>query len=245
MRRCISEHHARIAAVIMECFHGRAAAMAEEAAYARAVYDLCRAHNILFIADEVRQGAGKTGRFLSYEHLGADVRPDLVTMGKSITGGFYPASFVLGTAEVMDLVGTGESASTFAANPLAVAAAQAAIAVIDDEGLVERATAIGKRWVEAVESWKHPLVRYVTNRGADSMVVLQGVRSQRVAALALLKGLLVFPRDDYLRISPAMVISDEEIDRAAQIMKETLDEVNEYDEIPGEFWDVTTKTSQV
>jgi ornithine--oxo-acid transaminase len=81
MRQCLEDHHHRIAAVIMEPLHGSSRETKQEVNYARGVYDLCKKFNILFIADEVRQGAGKTGKFCSHEHLGTDCKPDIVTMG--------------------------------------------------------------------------------------------------------------------------------------------------------------------
>ena len=90
MRRYLEEHHGTIAAVIMEPLHGSSRTIEEEISYARAVYELCRKYNVLYIADEVREGAGKAGKFLSFYHCGDDMRFHIVTMGKSITGGFYP-----------------------------------------------------------------------------------------------------------------------------------------------------------
>lgn len=87
--------------------------MNDEILYARGVYELCKSMNILFIADEIRQGAGKTGKFFSFQHLGDDVKPEIVTMGKSITGGFYPQSFIMGMDTVMASVGPYEMASTY------------------------------------------------------------------------------------------------------------------------------------
>lgn len=209
--------------------------MQEETSYARGVYDLCRKYNILFISDEVRQGAGKTGKFLSYYHLGEDCKPDIVTMGKSITGGFYPQSFILGTADVMSLVGTYESASTFAYSPLGIAAARAALEVIDNENLVHRATHLGKRFADIVDSWDHPLVDYLSVRGADVALYLKGVSGRRVTALCLHKGLLLYPRANALRMSFAMVMTDEELERGASIIEESLNTLNDYDSVPGEL----------
>jgi ornithine--oxo-acid transaminase len=139
--------------------------------------------NILFIADEVRQGAGKTGMFFSFQHLGDDVKPDTVIMGKSITGGFYPQSFIMGVDTVMASVGPYEIASTYSFTPLAIAAANATIDVIDRENLIQRGVHIGDLWRKTVESWNHPLVDYVAQVGADSNLILREVEPSRVASL--------------------------------------------------------------
>ncbi|OAP64557.1 hypothetical protein AYL99_00529 [Fonsecaea erecta] len=234
MRTCLQEHHETVAAVIMECLHGTARTPEEEFAYARGVYDLCRQYNVLFIADEVRQGAGKTGKFLSFYHLGEDMKPDIITMGKSITGGFYPQSFVLGNAKVMSLVGTFEIASTYGFTPLAIAATRAAIEVIDNENLMSKAVELGRKWKAIVDGWKHPKIDYVFSLGADSNLFLNNLSGLRVAALCMHKGLFVHPRPNGLRISFAMTMTDAELEKGAEILKAALDEIDHVADIPGE-----------
>lgn len=199
--------------------------MEEEIGYARAVYDLCKSLNILFIADEVRQGCGKTGMFFSFEHLGNDVKPDIVTIGKSITGGFYPQSFIMGVDQVMKWVGSHEIACTYGYTPLAIAAANASLDVIDNEDLLDRARQLGKLWRETVKSWDHPLVDGVSSIGADSNLILRGVEGHRVGALCMHKGLFLYPRVDRLRISFALTMSDELLLKGCWILKSVLDEL--------------------
>lgn len=205
--------------------------------YARGVYDLCKQYNILFIADEVRQGVGKTGKFFCYEHLGGNVKPDLVTLGKSITGGFFPQSYVMGSEEVMSLIGIYETASTYAYSPVGVAAAQAVLEVMDRDNLIDRATVLGTRFRAHVDSWKHPLIDYVATRGGDSnLYLVPGVNDRRIAALCLHRGLFLFPHNGHLRISFPMVMTDDELDRGASIIKESLDDSFMFGEIDGEIW---------
>lgn len=189
--------------------------------------------NILFIADEVRQGAGKTGKFFCFQHLGDDVKPDIITMAKSMTGGFYPQSFVMGTDAVMAPVGSYEIASTYGFTPLGIAAADATLDVIDRENLIQRATHLGALWRKTVESWKHPLVDYVAQIGADSNILLQNVQATRVAALCMHRGLFVFPKNNMLRFSFAMTMSDELLLDGAAILKSCLDDVDKYGTIEG------------
>lgn len=208
----------------------------EEGTYGRGVYDLCKKYNILFIADEVRSGAGKTGKFFSYMHLGEDCKPDVVTMGKSITGGQYPQSFIMGTEEVMSMIGTNETSGTFAYTPMAITAATAAIQVIDSENLMQRATKLGYLWKSTLDSWRHPLIEHVSSIGADSCVFVKNVSSTRIGALALHKGLLLFAAGPRLRISLCMTMTDEDLLRGAAMLKEAFDEIDQFDQIEGEIW---------
>lgn len=236
MRRCLEQFHDRIAGVIIECFHGTSRTVEEERVYARGVYDLCKQYNVLFIADEVRQGAGKTGKFLSYEHLGEDCKPDVVTMGKSITAGVYPQSFILGHNKVMSLIGPFEMASTFGYTPLGIAAAQATIETIETENLLDRASELGRKWKAIVEGWNHPKVNYVFVMGADSNLFLHHTDGPRFAALCMHKGLFSHPRPDGLRLSFPLIMTDAELEAGAAIIREALDEVDQYQAIPGEFF---------
>lgn len=207
----------------------------EEIRYARGVYELCKSMNILFIADEIRQGAGKTGKFFSFQHLGEDVKPDIVLMAKSITGGFYPQSFIMGVDKAMAAVGPYEIASTYGFSPLGIAAANATLEVIDRENLIQRAADLGALWRKTIESWNHPLVDYVAQIGADSNVVLRNVRATRVAALCMHRGLFLYAKDDKLRLSFAMTMSDALLLEGAAILKTCLDDVDKYGLIEGEL----------
>ncbi|OAQ67799.1 acetylornithine aminotransferase [Pochonia chlamydosporia 170] len=209
MKRCLEQEHQRVAAVIMECLHGTSRTVEEEVIYARGVYDLCKKHNVLLQAD-------------------------IVTMGKSITGGLYPQSFVLGVANVMSLVGPYQMASSYASTPLAVAAAEATFEMIDNENLMDRAMELGKRWRAIVESWNHPKVNYVASIGADSNLFLKDTNVSRLAALCMHKGLFTYPRPDGLRLSFPMTLTVEELEAGAAIILEALDEIDQYDGIAGE-----------
>jgi len=206
-----------------------------------AVYDLCKKYNILFIADEVRQGAGKTGKFFCHQHLGPDVKPDLVCMGKSMSGGFYPCSYVVGTEQVMSLVGTAEMASTFGFTPVGIAATNATLDCIDQPGYMERGPRLGKWFQDTADAWDYPFITEAVSCGADMCFYVDesypGVTGRKIGALCVHKGLLVVvsPKNR-IRMSPPLVITDEEMARAMEILKEVLDEVCDYDEVPGEIW---------
>lgn len=198
---------------------------------------LCKKHNILFIADEIRMGCAKTGRFLCSDWMGPENKPDMITIGKSITGGVFPASYILGNDEVMTLVGAFEVGSTFAMAPAANAATMAALQVYDKERLADRALVIGEKLKSVTASWKHPFLDYVTNRGADLCIMVKqdsgSVTARRIARLAYQKGLLVFPHNLRIRASVALTITDAQLDKGLSILTHVMDHIQSYGEIPG------------
>lgn len=211
----------------------------DEIDFASGVRQLCKKHNVLFISDEVRMGCGKSGKFLCSDWLGPENKPDLINIGKSITGGAYPASFVLGTNEVMSVVGPYESASTYAGTPMAIALVRATLQIMDEEKIVERAAEMQKKWEAAVVDWRHPFIAFTTARGGDFNVTLkmdhvnERLNPRRIAALCLHKGLLVYPLEGRVRMSVSMIITDEQLAKGFSILKDALDSVTEYDEIAG------------
>lgn len=239
MEDCLRSVHGRVAAVIMECIHGRLPTFAEELEFAKQVRRLCKRYNVLFIADEVRMGAAKTGRMLCSDWLGPENKPDMITMGKSISGGAYPASYILGNDETMSLVGPYESASTFAMSPMAIAVTRTALEIIEDERLCDRALQIQTQWQAATASWRYPFVDYVTSRGADLNVTFKKnwpdprVTPRRVAMLCLHYGLMLFPLSGRLRMSLALTITDGELHAGFAILKQAMDEVTLWEDIPG------------
>ncbi|KAF5011953.1 hypothetical protein FDECE_1959 [Fusarium decemcellulare] len=162
--------------------------MDRELGFAIGVRELCRKYNVLFISDDVRQGAGKTGKFLSSDWMGPKNRLDMATLGKSISGGAYPASYVLGTDEVMSLVQPYQSASTFAMAPQANAAVLATLGIMDEEKLVERALYVQAKWRETTSSWKYPFAKSIISLGGDMNVFIdesyEGVSASRISRLA-------------------------------------------------------------
>ncbi|KAL4982535.1 pyridoxal phosphate-dependent transferase [Aspergillus falconensis] len=234
----IASTHHRLAAVIMECIHGKRPTFEEEIEFAIGVRQLCKKYDVLFIADEVRMGSGKTGKFLCSDWMGPENKPDMVVMGKSITGGAYPASYIFGTDKVMDLVGGYESVHTFGMAPAAVAATRATLKILDEEQLVERATWLGKIWKEETADWttRFPWLDYVTNRGADFGLYLKRsddpkVTTRRLGMLALHKGVLSYPDGDRVRLGVALNIPESDFRRGIAILREALAKLPEYEVI--------------
>ncbi|KAE8372001.1 pyridoxal phosphate-dependent transferase [Aspergillus bertholletiae] len=233
----LREMHHLVAGIIMEPIHGTLRTFEEEINFAIGVRRLCTKYNILFISDEVRMGSAKTGKFLCSDWLGPENKPDIVTLGKSITGGVYPASYVLGFNETMNLVQPNQIASTYAMSPAANAATLAALGIYEDTHILERATAIQNRWNEVAARWNHPFIDYCTARGADLGIVIKmgvsNVTPRRIARLAYQKGVLIYPQNPRLRLSVALTITDDELDKGLRILTEVMDEIASYDDIPG------------
>lgn len=200
----------------------------EEILYVQGVYDLCHAYDILFIADEIRMGVCRTGRFLSSDYLGGDRKPDIVVLGKSITGGVYPASFVLGAESVMNVVGTREIVQTFAFSPMAIAATTAILEIVDEERLAENAIRLSEAFLEVSRKWRWealPFVDYVTARGAEFGIWFRkgcGEACRIVSLRCMHDGLLTFPKDEHLRMSAPLVIAEHVFTRALDILNNAL-----------------------
>lgn len=204
--------------------------------FATGVRKLCTKYNILFIADEIRMGTGKTGKFLCSDWMWSEKKPDMVTMGKSISGGAYPASYILGTKEVMDLIGHYQSVATYGQTPMGIAVTRATLKIIDDEDLLRRAAWIGTVWQEETAGWKFPWVNYVTNRGADFNIMLKpvedpNINGMRFGMICYSKGLLVAPDGNRIRLGVALNIPEEDLRLGISILKESLEELPKYGHI--------------
>ncbi|KAH6988344.1 ornithine aminotransferase [Ilyonectria destructans] len=232
--------HERIAAVIIEPLHGTSRSMDEEIDFCVKVRQLCKKYNILYIADEVRMGSCKTGKVLSSDWLGPENKPDIIVMGKSISGGAYPALFVLGPEEVMANFKPYHSLSTYSMTSMACAVVQASLDVWEQENLTRRARDIHAEWAKEISSWKFPYLKYATAFGADMNLFLdeeyadreEKITPRRFMLLCASKGLLVYPAPGgRVRMGVAMTISDGDLRKGFSIVKEALEELPLYGEI--------------
>lgn len=209
----------------------------EEIDFAVGVQKLCKKYNVLFISDEIRMGSAKTGKFLCSDWMGPEHKPDIITLGKSITGGIYPASYVLGNDDAMSLVESFHTGGTFTMAPAAVAATFAALKIYDEEKLAEKALVIEEKWKKETSSWNYPWIKYITSRGADMSISMEQrlgtVTPRRIARLAWQKGLFIYPTKSALRVHLALTITDEELEKGFRILRETMVEIESYGEIPG------------
>lgn len=209
------------AAFLVEPIQAEAGIYLPPAGYLKAAADLCKQRNILFIADEIQTGLGRTGRLLACDHEG--VRPDVLILGKALSGGFYPVSAVLASVEILGVFRPGDHGSTFGGNPLGCAVAQAALKVIQDEGLSQRAARLGDWFRHRLTDLRHPLIKEVRGRGLLIGVELT-VPARPVAERLQDLGLLV--KDTHgtiLRFTPPLVIEQSELDWAADRLAVALE----------------------
>jgi ornithine--oxo-acid transaminase len=207
-------------AFLVEPVQGEAGVIVPPPGYLAAAARLCRSHDLLLVADEVQSGLGRTGKLLACMH--DDVRPDVLILGKALSGGFYPVSAVLSSRDVMDVFQPGDHGSTFGGNPLACAIARAALDVIVDEQLAERSASLGLYFQNRLSSIHAPVVREV--RGLGLWIGLELDRPARPFCDALKEhGVLCKEtRERVVRLSPPLVITGDEIDWAVERIGDVL-----------------------
>lgn len=239
----LEKHGDRVAAFLVEPIQGEAGIMVPPTGYLQKVRELCTKHKVLLICDEIQTGLGRTGRMLAVEHEG--IRPDMITLGKALSGGIMPVSAVLGDKEVMLSMEPGTHGSTFGANPLGCTVALAALEVLKEEKLCERADKLGAQFREEMTSFmksgQAPHLVEVRGRGLMNAIVLDSAQSQKKRSawqLCLLlkeRGVLCKPtHDNVVRLTPPLVITDEDMQRGTEIIKRALLEIDEIESVPGE-----------
>ncbi|MDD2328531.1 MAG: ornithine--oxo-acid transaminase [bacterium] len=213
-----------IAAFLVEPIQGEAGVYVPDEGYLKSCYDLCRKHNVLFIADEVQTGIARTGRLLCCDHEG--VRPDIVILGKAISGGVLPVSSVLADDEVMLTIHPGEHGSTFGGFPLACRVATAALEVVKEERLSERAEELGSIFRKEMGHIRSPFVRQIRGKGLLNAVVIDPHEGKEAWDLCLKmaeNGLLAKPTHGHIiRFAPPLVITEEELREAVAIIRDSI-----------------------
>jgi ornithine--oxo-acid transaminase len=199
-------------AVLMEPIQCEAGILIPPDGYLRAASDLCRQQNVLFMADEIQTGLGRTGRMFACEH--EDVKPDVYILGKALAGGFYPVSAVVSSREVLGVFRPGTHGSTFGGNPLGCAVARTAMAVLQDEHLVERTAELGSWFMREVASIKHRDIKAVRGRGLMVGIELHVAARSYCEALAARGMLCKETHDRVIRLAPPLVTSREDLEWA-------------------------------
>jgi ornithine--oxo-acid transaminase len=208
------------AAFLVEPIQGEAGIVIPPEGFLKQAAAICKAHNVLFITDEIQSGLGRTGKFFAHQWEG--VRPDMVIVGKALSGGYYPVSAVLADREVLGVFKPGDHGSTFGGNPLAAAVARAALQVIVDEGLVERSDELGRYFLEKLRTLKSPLIKEVRGRGLWIGVELHGAARPYCEQLKEMGMLCKETHDHVIRLAPPLVITREEIDWAFERLQKVL-----------------------
>lgn len=202
---------------LVEPIQGEAGVNIPPAGYFKRVRDICTAHNVTLILDEIQTGLGRTGKLLAEEHEG--IVADVTLIGKALGGGFYPVSAVLSNTEVLGTLKPGQHGSTFGGNPLACAVARAALKVLVEEGMIENSAKLGAYFLERLKAMRSNLIRDVRGRGLMLAVELHPeVGGARPFVEALRgKGILAKDTHDHtIRFAPPLVITREEIDWAME-----------------------------
>ena len=211
---------------LVEPIQGEAGVFVPHEGYLRGVRTLCTKHNVLMIADEVQTGIARTGRMLACDH--EDVRPDILILGKALSGGVLPVSAVLADAEIMLCIQPGEHGSTFGGNPLACRVAMAALAVVKDEQLAENAERLGRIFRERLSALQHPMISLVRGKGLLNAIVIQprnGKTAWDVCLALKENGLLAKPtHNDIIRFAPPLVMTEEQLLECVDIIEKTLAE---------------------
>ena len=208
----------RVAAVLIEPIQGEAGVIAPSSDYLGGVRELCSERGILLMVDEIQTGLGRTGRWFAFQHAG--IEPDVVTMAKALGNG-VPIGACWARAEVAAAMSPGDHGSTFGGQPLAAAAARATLAVMEDEDVPARATRAGARLRARLERLDG--VTGVRGAGLLLGVALRRPCAKQVARAALERGLVVnAPREDTIRLAPSLLVRDEEIDEAVDILADAL-----------------------
>ena len=213
-----------VAGFLVEPIQGEAGVDVPDEGYLRRACDLCHAHNVLFMADEVQTGIGRTGRMLACDHEG--VRPDILILGKALGGGVVPISAVLADDEIMLTIKPGEHGSTFGGNPVACRASMAALEVVREERLTENAEAMGRIFRDRMRSIGSDMIAEVRGKGLLNAVVIRPKNGREAWDVCLRmrdNGLLAKPTHDHIiRFAPPLIISEEELLDACGIIERSI-----------------------
>jgi ornithine--oxo-acid transaminase len=217
-----------VAGFMVEPIQGEAGVVVPDEGYLKKANELCKSKNVLFIADEVQTGVARTGKLICCEHEG--VKPDILVLGKALSGGVFPVSAVLANDEIMMCLKPGEHGSTFGGNPLGCKVAIAALEVVRDEKLSERAESMGKIFRERISKIDSPLIESYRGKGLLNAVIItpfdyEGVKKTAMDVCLKLRdnGLLAKPTHDHIiRFAPPLVITEEELHTACDIIEETI-----------------------
>lgn len=242
-------HGHKIAGFLVEPIQGEAGIVVPADNYLKDIRDLCDKHNVLMICDEIQSGIARTGKLLCHEWSG--IKPDLVLLGKAISGGMYPVSCVLGSKDIMLTIEPGTHGSTYGGNPLGCAVAIRALEIVRDEDMVNRAQELGELFRNGIEKLNDPMIKTVRGKGLFNAVVIDETKTGGHSAwdLCMLmkeKGLLVGralriahvkssgdaddskakpTHQNIIRLTPPLVITEQEIQKALKIMDDAMKEL--------------------
>ncbi len=224
LEKVLEQHGERVAGFLVEPIQGEAGVFVPDDGYLKKCYDLCKKHNVLFIADEVQTGIARTGRMLACDHEG--VRPDILILGKAVSGGVLPISAVLADDPIMLTIGPGEHGSTFGGFCLAGKVAVAALQVVKEEGLAEKAEKLGRIFREEMMKVKSDMIELVRGKGLLNAIVIRPKNDKEAWDVCLKMkelGVLAKPTHQHIiRFAPPLVITEEQLREAIELIKKAI-----------------------
>jgi ornithine--oxo-acid transaminase len=249
-RAAFETHGKTLAAFLVEPIQGEAGIVVPDENYLKEIRALCDKYNVLLICDEIQTGIARTGKMLCHEWAG--IKPDMVLLGKAISGGMYPVSCVLGRKDVMLTIEPGTHGSTYGGNPLGCAVAIRALEIVRDEQMVERAEKLGQMFRDGLRDLNSPLIKIIRGKGLLNAIVIDETKANGHSAwdlcmLMKTKGLLVGralkiahmkttmnadgikakpTHQNIIRLAPPLVITEEEIRKALSIIGEACAELS-------------------
>lgn len=213
-----------VAGFLVEPIQGEAGVFVPDDGYLSKAYQLCKSKNVLFIADEVQSGIARTGKLLACDH--ENVKPDILILGKAISGGVYPISAVLANDDIMLCIKPGEHGSTFGGNPVAAKVAVVALQVVVDEKLAENAERLGEIFREEIRKINSPMIESVRGKGLLNAVVIKphkGKEAWDVCLKMAEMGMLAKPTHGHIiRFAPPLVINEQQLKEAVEIFKQAI-----------------------
>ena len=216
-----------IAGFLIEPIQGEAGVVVPDEGYLKKCFDLCKQHNVLFIADEIQSGLGRTGKRLACDHEG--VHADILILGKALSGGTYPVSAVLANDEIMLCIKPGQHGSTYGGNPIACKVAVAGLTVLKEEHLSENSERLGKLLLnefKSIQAENPELIKIVRGKGLFCAMVInerKGKTAWDICVELMENGLLAKPtRDDTIRFAPPLIITEQQLMECLSIIRKVL-----------------------
>ena len=227
LAKVLEDEAQHIAAFLVEPIQGEAGVYVPDEGYLKNASELCKKHNVLFVADEVQTGIARTGKLIACHH--ENVQPDILILGKALSGGMYPVSAVLANDQIMQVIHPGQHGSTFGGNPLACAVAIAALDVVEEEKLSERAEELGKFFRAEIQKIiaKTDLIYHVRGKGLLNAILVNDSPESSTAWNICLKlaenGLLAKPtHGNIIRLAPPLVITKEQLLECVAIIEKVI-----------------------
>ncbi|PRP82205.1 ornithine-oxo-acid transaminase [Planoprotostelium fungivorum] len=227
LREALETYGKSVCGFLVEPIQGEAGVVVPDNDYLSECYNLCKQHNVLFIGDEIQTGLARTGKLLCLDH--SNVHPDILILGKAISGGMLPLSCVMSSKEIMLCIKPGEHGSTYGGSPLASAVGIAALEVIRDEKLAERAERLGQRLRAALVEMNAPFVQGVRGKGLLNAVIIDPQFSRTgwdICVMFSQRGLLAKPtHQNIIRLAPPLIITEEQMEECINIIRGVFEDV--------------------